>query len=332
MNLNKLTIVIFIIFLPPLLYNKTNNPKTTVTDLFKHRLQSLYLINEILATKNPTFIDGLMETFKNEPCNLHILISLTYETCENRESHEKIQKLIQVWYRGKFLPDQALDIFSRTDENWREVLGNWLEETENMLPMRLKEDLDEMVDNESRRLNKEMEDLQEENKETIFRLNEELRNLRRKFGNSASDRTGNFSGRAVSPPRKRRYSNERENAEQYHSSSKNAKSYTNHEIEDYNEMQIDSDDESLKTNLPFHKTPAALMLKLIPIEEFDVTKPINENQIKNVVNRGNLNLDEIFNEFYSTSSSSKRDKFGWSPVTEKYSLYHFLKEKKKFRK
>merc|ERR1712071_199289 len=219
-----------------LFYNKANHPKTPTTDLNKHRLQSLYLINEILATKNSSMIDGLMETRSNEPCNLHVLIALAYETVESKDSHEKIQQLIQVWYRGQFLPEQALNIFARSSDDWQQILANWLNANEEMLPRILKDELDGMVDSETKRLNEEMSMLQEENKVAISRLNDELKSLGKKFlkgrgaaeSQSASWNEVNSkmndeldgtpldsgydrkpSGREVSPPRserKRRYS------------------------------------------------------------------------------------------------------------------------------
>ena len=261
-------------------------------------------------------IDGLMETTSSEPCNLHVLIALAYETVESKDSHEKIQQLIQVWYRGQFLPEQALNIFSRSSEDWQQILANWLNTNEEMLPRVLKDELDVMIDSETERLNQEMMILQEENKVTISRLNDELKSLGKRFlkGRGAEsqgvswnevnsklndeldgtpldskyDRTP--SGRQVSPPRserKRRYSRnsreEHDSDDRYsrddrnngdsrdrHNNSRGSGErkqsevnsdfkyseselpiHQNSEHSSDGDMQIDSDDESLKPKEPF---------------------------------------------------------------------------------
>lgn len=270
-----------------------------------------------------------------------------------------------------------------------------------MLPRVLKDELDVMIDSETERLNQEMMILQEENKVTISRLNDELKSLGKRFlkGRGAEsqgvswnevnskmndeldgtpldskyDRTP--SGRQVSPPRserKRRYSRnsreehdsddrysrddrnngvsrDRHNSNNSRGSGERKQSEVNSDFK-YSEselpihqnsehssdgdMQIDSDDESLKPKEPFHKTPASLVLKLIPIYEYDVTKPVNPENLRYPVKRGEKSedLSRAFKDFYSTGANSKRDRFGWSPVTEEYSLYHYLKEKKESRK
>merc|ERR1712157_445049 len=101
--------------------------------ILRARLHFLYLLNEIVAKGRKTVMDGLMATRGNEPCNLHVALSLYFEMAETKSDRNKVLDIIDVWKEERFIPTQAIQIFYQTDREWSSIVSNWLMYTENQL-------------------------------------------------------------------------------------------------------------------------------------------------------------------------------------------------------
>jgi len=106
---------------------------------------------------------------------------------------------------------------------------------------------------------------------------------------------------------------------------------SNRRNESDEELYHDSDDEIYKLKQPFHETPAGCMLKAVPLTKTNIKIPLKESELREVrvTRKDKRLLESAFDDFYSTSQSSRRDKFGWSAVSEPYSLYNFYQAKKR---
>jgi len=452
---------LFSFLIMKLYYFYVSDPRLKKADVYRHRLHALYLINEVLAAKNQSLKDGLMETYGPEPCLLHVAICLVFEATESEEQAQKVHKLLEIWERGQFLPGQAIHIFKNSGHEWTTVLSGWLQATEQNLPLPLKGELNVLIGDESKKYDKEMAKLQQSHEADVGKTRQELASLGRKFlrristpmhpsmagsqpppCNDSSQRDGppQFApgqyenagnpppkstkkgwavlettaddsstpvstrydereadssrsrdkksdrrrSRSRSPRRSRRdskhdsrrsrsrsrdrrsrsrsrsrdrrsrsrdrdrrsrsrsrekrrsRSRERGTKEKHRRSRSRSKELESvHVIDDRSpsEASMDSDDDSLKPKEAWYKSPAALMLRLVPLHEHNVEKPINEADLRFPKPPRHPNdMADIFQEFYGIAANTRRDRFGWSPVTEKYSLYTFMQAKKDARR
>merc|ERR1712038_1683633 len=101
------------------------------------------------------------------------------------------------------------------------------------------------------------------------------------------------------------------------------------------DYETDPEDKTqLKVKIKHYNVHASAMLQLIPLHVFDPKKTLDPKNIrlpKKTSKHRNI-LNGAFHDFYSTSASSRRDDFGWSPTTEPYSLYTFYQAKDQARK
>merc|ERR1712157_27749 len=149
--------------------------------ILRARLHFLYLLNEIVAKGRKTVMDGLMATRGNEPCNLHVALSLYFEMAETKSDRNKVLDIIDVWKEERFIPTQAIRIFYQTDREWSSIVSNWLMYTENQLSDNRRDRLEFDIKTETKRYDQEYNKVKKIHEDQVYELKVELDNLGKKF-------------------------------------------------------------------------------------------------------------------------------------------------------